>query len=319
MRYFSVFLFVLYFSALQAQDAPNVVRTSGEAQVEWLSSESRDEAEARAKETATVQALEKAFGTVIIQGNTTYVENVQTGQRVETHSHFNMIGETVVKGEVVEILREKYKDHTVTERRNNRRVEITYITCEITVRAKEITASRLDISTYALSKNERNFKTDHFFDYDDLFLFFQSPASGYVSVFLDDNTHAYRLLPYREMPGDYSGGFPVTADSAYIFFSTAPEHNYLPDDPYFVEDTYQLVAEKEVDINRLFVVFTKDPLDKPRLRPNLNEYILKEYEKGVYGLPNGLESEKFQRWLIDNQCLRSDIQIETLVITIEKQ
>ena len=38
---------------------------------------------------ARINAIEKAFGTVIIQGNTTYIENVNSGKKTETKSIFN--------------------------------------------------------------------------------------------------------------------------------------------------------------------------------------------------------------------------------------
>ena len=84
--------------------AQEIVKTSGTAQVELLKTQSRQQVENVAKDLATINALEKAYGRVIIQGNSTYLTNVTSGEKQEVNSVFNMIANTTVKGEVVEVL-----------------------------------------------------------------------------------------------------------------------------------------------------------------------------------------------------------------------
>lgn len=322
MKTHILLLFILTLSLrvtiAQNNEEPNIVRTKGEAQVEWFDEmESKKEAQARAERLARINALEKAFGTVVIQGNTTYMKNTKTGEKTETKTVFNMIGNTMVKGEIIEVLKKKFKEDEKKERIDGKRKTTVFITCELTVLAKELTEPKLQIETFPLNKPMKNFKTTTFFEGDDLFLYFRSPVSGYVTVYLDDNTYANRLLPYQTMPAAFENGMPVKADKEYIFFSTAPEHNYF-DDEFFEEDAYELYAENQKDLNRIFVIFSKEPLDKPLLEENINKEIAEELAKENYTIPKATESEKFQRWLIKNHQIRRDLQVENIIISIEK-
>ena len=80
----------------------SVVRTTGTAQLELTDDKSRLEIISQLRQLATIDALEKAFGRVIFQGNATYVTNIQTGQQeAQTNTVFHTIANTFVKGEVV--------------------------------------------------------------------------------------------------------------------------------------------------------------------------------------------------------------------------
>jgi len=80
-----------------AQENPSL-KVQGKALVQWYPNvESKTEAKKRAFQQAQVNAMENAFGTLIMQGNTIYIENKKTGEKVETNTVFKMIGNTAVK------------------------------------------------------------------------------------------------------------------------------------------------------------------------------------------------------------------------------
>jgi hypothetical protein len=105
---------------------------------------------------------------------------------------------------------------------------------------------------------------------------------------------------------------PVLADKEYIFFSDKPEHNYFEDD-FFAEDTYSLTSETEKDLNELYVIFSKQPLNKPFLNEAGNAM------NKIDLLPRVVESNIFKEWLIKIQQTRTDIQIIKEIISIEKK
>ncbi|MEL6133535.1 MAG: hypothetical protein AAFR59_09255, partial [Bacteroidota bacterium] len=82
-----------------ALSAQRVKKSTGEYQIN-LSRSDFSEAEAcqKCKEIAMIDAIEKQFGRVILQGNSTYIENTNTGEKVETKQIFNVIAETYVNG-----------------------------------------------------------------------------------------------------------------------------------------------------------------------------------------------------------------------------
>ena len=314
--FFSVLVIFIMPSHVFAQ---KIVRTEGSAQVELTRDKSRQEIEKQVKELAIVNALEKAFGRVIIQGNSTYISNINTGEKTETNSVFNTIANTSVKGEVLKVIREKYSNVKGEKIINGEKVPVTDIRCDITIKARELVAPPVEFSAFPLKCTNINCRNTRFKDNDDLYLYFKSPVSGYLTVYIDDGTTSSRLLPYRNMPAQFENSFPVKADREYILFSANPEFNYFGDNSIVV-DEYKLVAEKKEDINRLFIIFSKSPLNKPYLKKDINKDILSDDERqNNWSVPDGLKSEDFQRWLIRNRSFRKEnMQVKIIDITITK-
>lgn len=296
-----------------------VVNVKGKAQVQWYPErESLTEARERALENAKINALENAFGTLVMQGNTVYVENKKTGEKVETNTTFKMIGNTAVKGEIIQIYKTDFKESKKKERINRKKVEITYINCSISIEAKELTHTKIELEAYPLNSVKMIRPVTEFFEGDDLFLYFRSPLNGYLTVFLDDSEQAQCLLPYREMPTGLEEAMPIVADKEYIFFSDKPNHNYFEDD-FFAEDTYELVASSEKDLNQLYIIFSKKPLNKPILSHDVNNKLSVELEEENYELPRAIDSDAFKKWLVKIQQIRNDLQITQHMISIEKK
>lgn len=312
-------LFVLIFGFSFAQnESPKVIKIKGEAQVEWNKNyESYTQAKKRVQDLATVNALEQAFGVVVVQGNSTYIKNVNTGEKTETHTSFNMIGNTVVKGEVIEILDIKFKDIKYKKRIDRKRVEFIDIKCDITLKAKEITNTKIDIKAKTLACTNVKCATTAYKNGDEFFIYFNSPEEGYLTIYFDDTENTIRLLPYMEMPEETGNNFKVEADKDYILFSDKEEFNYFEDN-YFEEDTYELYAKTEKDLNRIFIIFSKKTLNKPRLKKGLVEQEHKEYIEKGYEMPLQTDSESFQKWLVKTRSVRDDVQVEIIDITIEE-
>ena len=311
-------LFALIYTLVIAQDI-KVVRTKGKAQVQWYPErESLTEARERALELAKINALEKAFGTLVMQGNTVYVENKKTGEKIETNTTFKMIGNTAVKGEIIQIVKEDYKELKKKERIKRKKVVVTYIDCNVTLEAKELIDTKIEIESFPLNSVKLLKPVTQFYEGDDLFLYFQSPVNGYLTVFLEDGQQAQCLLPYRTMPKGLEEAMPIIADKEYVFFSDMQEHNYFEDD-FFSEDTYELVASSDKDLNELYIIFSKRPLNKPILNKDENNELLVEIEKENYELPRSIETKAFKKWLIKIQQIRNDLQVVNHMISIEKK
>lgn len=313
--FLSVFLlFVLNISAQK------FVRTTGEAQIELTKDKSRLDTEKKARELATINALEKAFGRVVIQGNTTYLTNLNTGEKAVTKSVFNMIANTSVKGEVVEVLEESFMDIPGYKYINGVKTKVTEIKCEITIKAVELKTPTIEFNSFPLGCLNIDCKKTSFKDNDDFYFYFSSPISGYISIFLDDREYSYRLIPYSDMPAKYESGMPVKADKEYFLFTDNPGFDYFEEEENFV-DTYQLYSEALEDMNRIFVIFSKEPLNKPRLQKDIDKEVLSDKEiKEGYEIPKSLRSEDFQRWLNKNRSYAGeDMQVDIIDISISKR
>lgn len=314
-----LFVLLINFLLVVAQEKNNkVITTSGEAQVEWNKErESLTQARERAQNLATINALEKAFGVVVVQGNSTYIKNTKTGEQIETNTIFNMIGNTVVKGEVIEVEKVKFKEIKYTKKIDRKKVEFTDILCNVTLKAKEITDTRIELETKTLACVNIKCATTVFKSGDDFFIYFKSPVDGFLTIFLDDTKNTFRLLPYSQMPDETENNFVIKADKEYILFSNKEEFNYFAD-KFFEEDTYALTAETEKDLNRVFLVFSKKTLNKPSLKKGLLAENHAEFMAKGYEAPLETTSEEFQKWLVKTRSLRDDVQVEIIDITIEK-
>lgn len=305
-------IFILSFSLLPLLAfSQKTITVEGTAQVELTETQSIQEIKNRARELATVDALERAFGRVVIQGNSTYMTNLQSGEKIETNTVFNTIANTSVKGEVIEVLSEKFSNITGTTIIDGRKIPVTDIRCDIEIRAKEITTPPVEFVCFTLGCTDEKCRTTAFKNNDILYLYFSSPVKGYLSVYLDDKTDAQRLYPYSNMPEEFDGGVPVEADTKYFLFSDRPEFNYFPG-KNFLTDKYQLVCNSPQDMNRLFIIFSLSPVNKPFLTG------VKDLEKG-YQLPKSLRSEDFQKWLNKYRSMgKSNVQVSIIDITITR-
>ena len=302
---FRIFFAILYLlftpQLIYSQD---VVRSTGTAQLELTKDKSRMEVENKLRELATIDALEKAFGRVVIQGNSTYITNLQTGKEVQTNTVFNTIANTSVKGEVQEVLDEKFTDIEGFKTVEGKKEKVLEIKCEIEIKAREIVTPPVTFTSFPLGCMDEKCHTTVFKNDDRLYLFFSSPMSGYLTVYLDDKDYSQCLYPIAGMSSEFEGGVPVEADKKYFLFSDVE---------------YTLFTKSLQDMNRLFIIFSKTPLNKPSLK-DVSQKLLNEdeYKKGTR-LPKSLASEDFQRWLNSYRSSGKDnVQVEIADITITK-
>lgn len=278
-----------------------VKKARGEYQLRIERTESEEEACQRCFTQARINAIEKAFGTVMIQGNSTFLENTQTGEQTETVQIFNTIAETMVNGEWLRDLDEPSWETFEYE-------GWRWVKCSVKGEIGELTQAKVAFDMKTLDCEEERCMTDRFVDGEDFFLYFNSPVSGYLTVYLADQSDAQRLLPYSDMPSGLENAVPIKADEPYIFFSSRT--NKLDIESYRV-DEYELFAESPRDHHRLYVLFSEEPLNKPSLTP------IYEDELGQT-MPKSLSTEDFHKWLAKSWRYNKGMQIARLDITISK-
>jgi hypothetical protein len=285
----------LSFSLVMAQ---KTVKSTGEFQVQLT----REMSEASACETclqqAMVQAIEKAFGRVMIQGNTTLLENINTGETVQTTQTFNMIAESYVNGDWIETLNESCERFEYEGK--------PWVRCEVKGRVQELVRPAYDLNVAALDCTDPGCKTDRFINGEPLYLYFKAPVDGFLTVYLGDPTITQRLLPYSRMPRGMVNAVPVKADEDYILFSAAKDGFELST----YVDEYEMYTDKPVDQNRLYVIFSREPLVKPAL------YAGQDPGGDNLEVPMQLNPQDFQKWLAQQRRYNPDIQVTRLDLMI---
>jgi len=268
------------------------------------------EADARNKciEFARIDAIRNAFGDVIIQGNSTYIQNKNSGEKVETQNVFNFYSDTYVNGEWIEDVTEPTIEKTMQGNE-------TWLSVKVKCKVRELKPSIANFSAKPASCPDIKCFTEQFNDGQDFFLWFKSPVDGVLAVYLDVPVDAktYRILPYKQQAAEST--VSVKADQEYVFFSR--KHNSLLNDTYVDEMALALTQSGVAESNKLFVLFSPGgPFGKPMLSHVAETESQKQIAKSRFELPSHLPSEEFQRWLQQVRSRQKEIELTAIYLNI---
>jgi hypothetical protein len=245
---------------------------------------SLEQARQTALERAKIEALAKEFGTTVSQRNATVVKNENGRSDVSLIS----LGGSEVKGEWLETT--KGPDYKVS-------YEGDMLTVRVSVcgKAREITGARVDFTAKVLKNGtDAKFESDKFHNGDAIYLLFRSPTSGYLAVYLIDETQtAYCLLPYLNTP---TGQTKINAGKDYVFFS----EKHADRAEAMTTDEYELTTVKAAEQNLLYIIFSPHAF----IKANDSE--------------RELPLDEFQRWLANNRTRDKDMKTEVKMLTITK-
>jgi len=302
---------IVYDPAKKKQKLPEakVVDTKGSAQVQLTDNLTLELAKLKAEDFAKIAAIEAVFGTAVVKGGATFIQTENEGPKASTITGYNMIADTYVKGDWLETYDVTFNvENRTGVGDKGKKISEVWVVCSISGKVREVQDAALTLQAATLSCPDQNCVRTQFMHGDRLYFYFQSPVDGYLSLFLDDRTQTYLLLPYIGGPTGTSQGMPIEANRPYIFFSTKPEHNYGPD-PYFQEDELVLTAEATQVLHRLYVLFSPKPLGMPGVQAA-------KPLPGAYQQPRQLTSKAFQQWLTQQKLQSTELQVAISDLTI---
>lgn len=298
-------LFVMLLFAPALVRAQKVVTESGTGRLRIERSMSEDAAIKEAKEMAMIDAIQNAFGSVVIQGNSTYLENKQENGKVESSSRFNTLMNTFVNGEWVETLSEK---HEIIEDKAGSR----WVVYTIKGKIRELPKQDISFDCYSLSCPQLSCKTEVYNEGQAFYLYFKAAQDGYLSVFADyglDET--LRILPYSEST---LNNVPVKADQEYVFFYK--ENDYFNEGKHII-NRMEMWPDKKIEDYKIFVLFGTKDFGKPILTDNTKELLSEELQK-QYKMPKSLKSEAFQKWRNSIMSKNPDLQLTIIPVVVRK-
>jgi len=280
---FMVFL-LIYQTGTFAQE---LLRTSGSAQMVLEDDMSKEELKEELRKAAKIDAIEREFGSLIEQESRIEIS--------EGGSSFDVVGERYLKGEWLKTIHENLSEEYRKVKGKGRKDYEVRMSCELTGLIREITKPEIDFEFTPANCPEKVCRTTDFISGEPMYLFFTSPADGYMSVYTLEGSEAYRILPYQRMPADYSQHIPVTADTEYVFFSTDPKDNFFRDLSSAYVDELIMVTESDEEYLYLYVIFSTEEFVKPTLDH--------PYPKEEYGniTPRSLKKDEFESWLSENR------------------
>lgn len=280
----------IFLSQLNIALGQSIQIVSGESTIRIEPTMSLLEAEDKAVELARIDALIKAFGQYIEQQNNLDLNNGKVA--------FRSYGQTKVRGEWIRNIGEP--DFKYFDKSNDGKIE-RWVTCTIRGEARKA-MPKADLDIEILNCPSKECLGDRFKNEQLLYVYVKSPIDGYLSIFIDDGSMVYRLLPYRNMSTQKS--FPIKADKEYILFSRdAKEAGVSPDE-------LQLTTTRELETNTIIAVFSENDYTKPRLNDE-------QVDKDQYIIPKSLSRRYFENWLGENRAAFPDFLDIKRRITIE--
>lgn len=304
IRYVLLFFFSTSFIVAYSQ---KILKSEGVYSFRIERNISEDNAEKKCTELARIDAIRKVFGDVIIQGNSTFIQN-KIGEKIETQNVFNFYSDTYANGEWLEDTEEPQ----IRKFDNNGE---RWIEVKVYCRVRELKPSVVNFKANAATCPEQVCFTDQFNDGQDFYLYFKTSLDGYLSAYLDvpNDKTTYRILPY----GKYSSksSIFVRADQDYFFFSK--NNDYLGDKPGIDELTLTLTEKGTPESNKIFLLFSpNETLDKPFLTGQAITQSQKDIVSENNQIPLHLPSKDFQEWQQKIRGRNKDMEFKSFLINI---
>ena len=289
MKFIQITFLILLFVLPRTLWAQKVHKVSGEYIYYPPTSVSLDQARQIALDRAKVQLIADEFGTIVTSTNITRIANTNGNSDIQ----MTALGESEVKGEWIETIGEpKYEIGYEND--------ILYVKVSISGRIREFVSAPIDIKVKLLRNGtEDKFESEEFRSGDNMYLSVQSPVDGYLTVYLyDGDDNVYCLMPYQNQ---LVGQIPIKAHKQYVFFSCKESHDIAAN----IVDEYTLTCTNDLELNRLYVVFSPNHFSKAI-----------DQSSGAIEIPRMLGWEEFQRWM--SKCRRQDtkmrVEIKNIVI-----
>ncbi|MBD0403982.1 hypothetical protein [Flammeovirga sp. EKP202] len=242
---------------------------------------------------AQIMALADAFGT-----NLSSASDLRLGN---TEMELQSLNTATVKGEWIKTEDVEYTWHLTTE--NDK--QVIYLECEVEGKGRAIDSPELNFKASTLNCSGANCETTMFKEMSHFYTYFQSPKSGFVSIYMRENDKVYRLFPYSTMHGDHANPYEVKADQEYIFFDPKKAESFEGISSRQVDELVLSTMGPKRIFNRLYVIYCPTEYDKP---------ILKTEEGGI----KTISPEGFQEWLSLQKTNKKGFQEKVIYFSIEQ-
>lgn len=253
------------------------------------------EAKLIALERAQLQSIADEFGIVITQNNSTVVNNANE----HTTTSFNSFRESEVKGEWIETIKDPIYEISYES-------GMTVIKVHVEGKIREIISAKTDFQVKVLKNGvEPKYEDSNFRNGDDLYMLFNAPIDGYLTIYiLDENDNAYCLLPYSKMN---NGSFRIKANTQYLLFSEKHPSEDIPSQ--IIEELY-MVSEKDIEHNQFYIIFSPNKFSKVADLPDTDEDLIYH--------PRHTDSKSFHKWLASCRKHDKEMRVDKKLITIQK-
>ena len=180
----------------------------------------------------------------------------------EGSPEFRVTGSTTIRGEWLKTVKEEFTEEIRTIVNHGQTEHEIWITCEISGKVRSITKPSIDFSFATGNCPNGDCETSIFNNGESLYLYFNTPVSGFLTIFVEEGDHAYRILPYQQMGEAYPDAVPVDADKPYVFFSNFREHDYFLDFSYALADELLMLTDQKDEYLTIYIIYSTTEFSK---------------------------------------------------------
>lgn len=270
---------------------------------------SKDDMKDKLRHHAIINAIEREYGTYVTQESFVEVDDGNT--------QFRIFGKTSIRGEWLKTTQEDFKEEMRKTKEGGRNRHELWMSLKIKGKVRELAQPDIRFNYFTTNCRKEVCKTSFFENGEPLYFHFNTPINGYLSIYMIENNEsglvnrsAFRLLPYQNMPVQYSNAIPVIADKDYVFFSPDDENDYFTDFSRHLIDELIMITEKEEEFVNLYLVFSTDEFTKPSLGKPEND------PKVNYENPKSLQAEVLTNWLENNRINNVNFYYKQLKLKI---
>lgn len=278
--------FVIVFILIPVISKAKTIEVEGEYEYRFPISVSIEEGRKEALRRAQINALERVFGRNIGESSLITKSNINQ----QSNSYYSKESYSELKGEWIETIGEPQFSNPEIDG------ESIIIYCYVKGKARYLDSSQIDFEFKTLRHvPDVKYEATEFLSGDDFFIYFRSPESGFINIFLLDlkEEEAYCLLPYKNSK---EGVYEVKADKDYFLFS--PKLASDKERP-FVEE-YVLTTNKKEEHNEIYVIFSPEKFGKASLD---------KHEKEL-SVPRNTSIKKFNEWLAKSKSRDNNISTQ---------
>lgn len=244
---------------------------------------------------ARISALAREFGESLSQTQTMTTKEDGSGYTDALYTS----GEDYVNGEWLN----DTKEPTIEQGFENGALYILASVCGL---AQAKNTAKTDLKYHVLRNGTGlQFESEDFKSGDQLYLMFQSPTDGFVSVYLIDETHtAYCLLPYRNQK---NGSQKVEANRQYVFFDANGDATNTIDE-------YELNCDDGSGqiFNDLYIIFSENDFSKAV------DFSSSATSSTGLDLPRSLPFVDFLNWLNKKRAVDTKMQVEKATVSVKR-
>ena len=297
-----VFLLIITFIGLNCASAQKIRNASGTAQFRLEEDMSKDELKDKLRHHAIVNAIEREYGTYVTQESFVDIDDGST--------EFRIFGKTMVRGEWLKTTSEDFKEEMRKTKEGRRNRHELWMSLKIEGKVRELSQPEIEFDFFTTNCQKAACKTGVFESGDPMYFHFNSPVSGFLSIYAIEEDQALRLLPYQNMPLVFKNAVPIEADQEYVFFSPYGDQDYFEGYSRHLVDELIMLTDKEEEFLNLYLVFSTEEFIKPSL-----QQAQPDHDTGLQ-LPKSVNAATLVDWLESNRINNVNFHYRQLKLKI---